>query len=118
MIYYKMPRQYPDRIYDFPLIYGLPNSEINTRSSNLMSAYYSDTHPKMEALQIRLLREAPPWRKMEMLAGLNASTKALVLSGLRQRHPQASEGELRRRLAGLSSVCSMSCLNSLRTAAI
>jgi hypothetical protein len=66
-----------------------------------MSAYYPDTHPKMEALQIRLLREASPWRKMEMLAGLNASMKTLALSGLRLRHPQASESELRRRLAGL-----------------
>jgi len=66
-----------------------------------MTSYYSDTHPKMEALQIRLLREAAPWRKMEMLAGLNASAKALALSGLRQRHPGATESELRRRLAGL-----------------
>ena len=66
-----------------------------------MTAPYSDTHPKMEALQIRLLREAPPWRKMEMLAGLNASAKSLALAGLRQRYPQASEGELRRRLADL-----------------
>jgi hypothetical protein len=55
----------------------------------------------MEALQIQLLREAPPWRKMEMLAGLNASAKTLALSGLRRRHPRASERELRRRLADL-----------------
>jgi hypothetical protein len=66
-----------------------------------MSAPYSDTHPRMEALQIRLLRETPPWRKMEMLAGLNESAKALALAGLRKRYPGASEGELRRRLAGL-----------------
>jgi hypothetical protein len=66
-----------------------------------MTSYYSDTHPKMEALQIRLLRDAAPWRKMEMLAGLNASAKALALSGLRQRHLGATESELRRRLAGL-----------------
>ena len=66
-----------------------------------MSALHSDTHPKMEALHIRLLREAAPWRKMEMLAGLNASAKTLALSGLRRRHPGASESELRRRLAEL-----------------
>ena len=66
-----------------------------------MTSYYSDTHPEMEALQIRLLREATSWRKMEMLAGLNASAKSLALSGLRLRYPQASESELRRRLAGL-----------------
>lgn len=66
-----------------------------------MSVYSTDTHPKMEALQIRLLRSASPARKMEMLAGLNASAKTLALSGLRIRYPHASEGELRRRLAGL-----------------
>ena len=66
-----------------------------------MSAPLSDTHPKMEALQIRLLREAPPWRKLEMLAQLNASARLLALTGLRQRHPTAGESELRRRLAGL-----------------
>ena len=66
-----------------------------------MTALYPDTHPDMEALHIRLLREAPPWRKMEMLAGLNASAKTLALAGLRQRYPKASDGELRRRLADL-----------------
>ena len=67
----------------------------------VMAALYSDTHPDMEALQIQLLREAPSWRKLEMLAELNATARMLALSGLRQRHPEASEAELRRRLAGL-----------------
>jgi hypothetical protein len=66
-----------------------------------MGAYYSDTHPAMEELQIRLLREMPPWRKMELLAELNASAKTLALSGLRRRYPKAGPQELRRRLAGL-----------------
>jgi hypothetical protein len=66
-----------------------------------MGAYYSDTHPAMEILQIRLLREAPPWRKMEKLAGLNASVKILALSGLHRNYPKANPEELRRRLAGL-----------------
>jgi hypothetical protein len=66
-----------------------------------MSAFYSDTDPKMEALQVRLLREAPVWRKLEMLAQLNASAHLLALSGLRQRYPQALESELQRRMANL-----------------
>ena len=66
-----------------------------------MTALYPDTHPKMEALQIQLFRKAPSWRKLEMLAELNAAAKMLALSGLRQRHPDAGEDELRRRLAGL-----------------
>lgn len=66
-----------------------------------MSGYYTDTHPKMEALQIKLLRETPPWRKMEMLVSLNASAQALALAGLRRRYPAASPSELHRRLADL-----------------
>ena len=66
-----------------------------------MNVLYSDTHPKMEALQIQLLRQATPARKMEMLAQLNASARTLALLGLRSRYPQDGEAELRRRLAGL-----------------
>ena len=66
-----------------------------------MSFLYSDTHPQMESLQIQLWRQASPTRKMHMLAQLNASVHTLALAGLRSRYPQASETELRRRLADL-----------------
>ena len=66
-----------------------------------MSALYSDTDPKVEALQIKLWREASPTRKMHMLAQLNASVRILALAGLRSRFPNATETELRRRLADL-----------------
>jgi hypothetical protein len=66
-----------------------------------MSALFPDTHPKMEALQIELWRQATPTRKMDMLAQLNASARQLALMGLRAQYPQASDAELRRRLAGL-----------------
>ena len=66
-----------------------------------MSPLSSDTHPKMEALQIQLWRQANPTSKMHMLAQLNASARILALAGLRSRHPQAGEAELHRRLAGL-----------------
>ena len=66
-----------------------------------MNVLSSDTHPKMEALQIQFWRQASPTRKMQMLAQLNASARTLALTGLRARYPQASEIELRRRLAGL-----------------
>ena len=65
-----------------------------------VTPFYTDTDPKMEALQVQLLH-SPSWRKMEMLAGLNASARALDLIGLRQRFPQASDAELHRRLADL-----------------
>ena len=66
-----------------------------------MSLLSSDTHPKMEALQIELWRQASPTRKMQMLAQLNTSVKMLALAGLRQRFPNASESELRFKLAVL-----------------
>jgi hypothetical protein len=69
--------------------------------TKLMSPLYSDTPPKMEVLQIQLWRQAGPTRKMHMLAQLNASARTLALAGLRSRYPQASQPELRRRLADL-----------------
>ena len=66
-----------------------------------MSALYSDTDPKVEALQIKMWRQASPTRKMHMLAQLNASVRILALAGLRSRYPKATETELRRRLADL-----------------
>ena len=64
-----------------------------------MSALFPDTHPKMEALQIKLWRQSSPTRKMQMLAQLNASARILALAGLRTQYPQASEADLRFKLA-------------------
>ena len=61
----------------------------------------SDTHPAVERFQIELMRQAPSWRKLALVGELNRTVKELALVGLRQRYPQASEGELRRRLADL-----------------
>ena len=68
--------------------------------TKIMSIRFSEPHSRMEDLQIKLLRQATPARKMEMLAELNASAQALALSGLRSQYPKANETELRRRLAG------------------
>ena len=61
----------------------------------------SDTHPDMERLQLDLMRQAPAWQKAQMLGEMYASLKQLALSGLRSRHPEASQMELQRRLADL-----------------
>ncbi len=66
-----------------------------------MTALYSDTHPKMEALQIQLWRQSSPTQKMNMLAQLNAAARLLALTGLRSQYPQATEMEIRRKLADL-----------------
>jgi len=66
-----------------------------------MSALFPDTRPEAEAVLIRLLREAPPWRKLEMVDQLNQSVRLLALAGLRQRYPAEDEATLLRRLASL-----------------
>ncbi len=48
-----------------------------------------------------MLRQASPWRKLEMVGEMNAAVHLFALEGLRLRFPQAGERELRRRLADL-----------------
>ncbi len=66
-----------------------------------MSVLFPDTRPEAEEVLIRLLREAPPWRKLRMVDELNQSVKLLAMIGLRERFPTETEAQLRRRLAGL-----------------
>ena len=66
-----------------------------------MTSRFSDTRPEAEAVLIELLRQAPPWRKLRMVGQLSQTVRTLALSGLRQRHPDATPQELRRRLADL-----------------
>ena len=66
-----------------------------------MQTLAADTHPAAERVLIGLLRAAPPARKMAMLIEANRTTRALALTGLRERHPNDSSARLRRRLADL-----------------
>jgi hypothetical protein len=66
-----------------------------------MTALYSDTHPKIEQMQIELIRRMPPWRKMRMVDGLNEAVKNLAITGIRQRHPNATAEQIHRMLADL-----------------
>jgi hypothetical protein len=61
----------------------------------------SDTSPEIEALQLKLLRQASPARKLELLAQMNATVKTLALSGLSARHPDDPPEIIQRRLADL-----------------
>ena len=66
-----------------------------------MNPLFPDTRPEAERVQIELLRQAPPWHKLHMVGQMNQTVRTLALSGLRQRYPQATPQELRRRLADL-----------------
>ena len=60
-----------------------------------------DTTPEAEEILFAYWREAPAWKKWQKMEQLNRSARMLAVAGLRERHPTASETELRRRLADL-----------------
>jgi hypothetical protein len=66
-----------------------------------MSTLSPDTHPKMEALQIQSIRRMPAWIKLSMVDDLNDMVKKLAVSGIKQRHPEATPEQAHRLLAGL-----------------
>ena len=66
-----------------------------------MSALYSDTDPKAEQLQIELIRRKPVWRKFALLDDLNETVRVFAISGIKQRHPEATPEGIRRMLAEL-----------------
>lgn len=61
----------------------------------------SDTDPDTDRLMIELARAMPGSKKIDQVFELIETTRALALSGLRSRYPQASEDELKKRLAAL-----------------
>lgn len=61
----------------------------------------SDTHPAIEAMLVEADRALTPQQKMRQVLDCNATAEAMAMAGLRARHPQASERELRMRLAAL-----------------
>ena len=66
-----------------------------------MEKLYSDTDDHIEEVHIRMLSEAPPWKKIKMLSGLIKTSRNLARAGLRQRFPDDDEEQLRKRLAVL-----------------
>lgn len=59
----------------------------------------ADTALWAERLQFKFFREASPAKKLRTMARLNRMARTLALSGIRDRYPQATPAELRRRLA-------------------
>lgn len=55
----------------------------------------------MEALQIAVIRRMPAWKKIAIVDGLNETVKTLAISGIKQRHPNATPEQVQRMLAEL-----------------
>ncbi len=66
-----------------------------------MNQLSSDTHPKIEQMQIELIRRMPAWKKFAIVDGLNETVRILAMSGIKQRHPNATEQQIHRMLAEL-----------------
>jgi len=66
-----------------------------------VTTLFPDTHPEAEAVLIRLLREAPPWRKLEMVGQMNEAVKSLMRCGLSESHPNDPPQMIQRRMADL-----------------
>ena len=60
-----------------------------------------DTPPDIESLQIEQLRQMRPWRKMALMAEMGQTVRTLAMAGLRQRYPDDTPAQRRRRLADL-----------------
>lgn len=61
----------------------------------------NDTHPEIEAVMYERLRAMSIPRRLELVDGLNQTVRGIAMQGLRQRHPGASEKELRWRFVSL-----------------
>jgi hypothetical protein len=66
-----------------------------------MHTLSADTSPKAEKMQIEIIRHMPSWKKLAVVDDLNETVKAFAICGLKQRHPDASPEQVRRRLSAL-----------------
>ncbi len=66
-----------------------------------VTSLYLDTHPKIEKIQLELIRRMPSWKKFELVDDINKLVKTIALNGIRQRHPQATEHQIKRMMADL-----------------
>jgi hypothetical protein len=58
-------------------------------------AYSRDTSPETDRWRLAAAWSMPAWRKLRMAAEMSEATRQLTLAGLRRRHPDADEQEIR-----------------------
>jgi hypothetical protein len=71
------------------------------RLAAVWESYSRDTPPDIDRRRLASAWNAPAWRKLWMAAEMFQAARDLTLAGLRHRHPDADEQELRLRLASL-----------------
>ncbi len=63
-----------------------------------MKTLSEDTNPTVERMQLVIVRRLPTWRKLELIAGMNALLTSVVMQGVRAQLPDADERAWRLRL--------------------
>jgi hypothetical protein len=64
-----------------------------------MTGMVSDTTPQARAVLTGLYRKAGPEARLRMALRMSEDFRAITESGIRSRHPGATEAEVRRELA-------------------
>jgi len=60
-----------------------------------------DTSREAEEFQLEGYRRMEPWQKLAIIDDLNRTVETLARAGIRERHPEATEEQVRLRLAAL-----------------
>ena len=58
-----------------------------------------DTSTEAQEVLFDLIRQAPVWKRLQMVADLNQTLRLLATADVRRCYPDASQEEIRRRLA-------------------
>jgi hypothetical protein len=64
-----------------------------------MKTLSRDTSPEAEAVLLELLRQAPVWKRLQMVDQMHETLRLLTIADLRRCYPNADEDEIKRRLA-------------------
>lgn len=71
------------------------------RLITVWETYSRDTAPDVDRRRLAAAWETPTWRKLQMTLEMSQAALDLTRAGLRHRHPDADEEEIRYRLACL-----------------
>jgi hypothetical protein len=63
--------------------------------------FLTDTDPEPLRILVEIARSTPVWKKFAQVSATSRTCRAFAVAGIRRRHPNANEEEVRKRLAAL-----------------
>jgi hypothetical protein len=85
----------------FGIVAQRPSVGYDAIMMSVMENVPNDTDKETERIYLKLLREAPAWRKAAMVDSLTRACRELAVAGIRMIHPNISEKEIHIRVAAL-----------------